>query len=130
MAGAAGFDAGEGVLVDGSLLGWCGEHLGGSQVSVGRGLALEVLALGDDAVDLGVEGLVQPRRVEHLRCVAAGGDDGELLAGGARRVQVLDRAGVGLDPVVVDEPAEEVVFAGGDALDEGFIGWDVLGGQE
>src|SRR5919108_1345398 len=42
-------------------------------------------------------------------------------------MDVLDRAGVGLDAVPVDEAQEEVVLAGGDGLDEVFLDWHVLG---
>src|SRR5437588_4328305 len=53
-AGAAGLDAGERVLVDSGLFGLYVQEARGHEVGVGCGLARQVLALGDDAVDLGV----------------------------------------------------------------------------
>src|SRR5947209_2303307 len=115
--GPAGLDTGQCVLVDGGLTGFYLQEARGHEVGVGGGLAREVLALGDDAIDLGVEGLVEPGGGQDLGRMTAGGDDGELQAGRLGGEEVADRAVVGLNAVVLDEVEEEVVFLGGDLVD-------------
>ena len=110
-AGPAGLDAGERVLEDRGLGRLDAERPGAGEEGVRRGLALQVLALGDDAVDPRLEEVLDSGRGEHVAAVGAGGDDGAAQSRVARRLEVADRSLVGFDAVLSDHLQDELVLA-------------------
>ena len=81
------------------------------QERVRRGLALQVVALGDDAVDALLEQILDPRRDQHLAAVAARRDDRAAQTGLPRRAHVAHRALVGLDALLADHAQHDLVLA-------------------
>src|SRR5207249_9486451 len=89
-----------------------------------------MLALGEVAVDLSVEEVVQMRGLEDIGRVLARGDDRAAHAGRSHGFDVAHGVRIGLDSVSLDELDEEMVLAGGDQVDEVFGRGDVTGGED
>ena len=92
VPGAAGLHAGQRVLEHRRLARLDAERLGAGQERVGRRLALEVLLVGDLAVDPRLEQVLDPGGLQHVLAVRAGGDDGAPQPGVAGRLDVAHRA--------------------------------------
>src|SRR5436190_21296831 len=90
-------DSRQRILEHGGLGGLRVQHLRGLEVRVGRGLSLDVLALGDDAVHPHLEQVRDPRGLENVLAVRRRGDDRAPEPRVARRVQVADRALIRFD---------------------------------
>jgi hypothetical protein len=93
---------------------------GGERVR--RGLALQPLARGHDAIDDLLEQLDDPGRPQDVAAVRARGHDGAAQARVAGGLDVAHRAVVPLDPVVLDEGEHQLVLAVAEAVDGARVG--------
>src|SRR5215217_9547053 len=110
-AGAPRLDARQRVLEDGRFGPLGLEQPRAVEEGVERRLAGELLALGDDAIDAGLEEVVYPGGDEHVLAVRARRDDGSTQRLIARRLHEADRALVRLDPLLADQLEHQLVLA-------------------
>src|SRR5438094_9379189 len=89
-----------------------------------------MLALGEVAVDLSVEEVVQMRGLEDIGRVLARGDDRAAHAARTHGFDVAHGVRIGLDSVSLDELDEEMVLGGVDLVDKAFVCGAVSGGED
>ena len=117
VTGVACFDTGKSVLEHRRLGGLNAKRPRGSQKGVGRGLALQPLAIDHVPVDDLLEQVEDARRHEHVPAIGARRHDRPAQAGVTGGMDVANRALVGLDALIVNQTQDEVVLAIPQAID-------------
>src|SRR5206468_7756921 len=101
--GPPGLDSRQGVLEHGTISGLDAELAGAGEERVGRRLSLQVLAVGDHAVDDRLEQVGDAGRPEDLLRVRAGRDDGPAQASVPSCLDIANGSLVDLDAVAAEQ---------------------------
>ena len=117
VARAPGGDTGESVLEHRRLLGLDADGLCAGEERVGRRLALQMLAVGDDAVDDLLEQVQDSGVLEHVAAIRARGNDRPAQLSVAGGLGVFDRALIRLHALLADDRQHELVLAVAETVD-------------